>query len=585
MAITITSAPPVTTDGNDPEIPVPVSDCLQWCMEPDAADGITTPGSFAVVEVHFPSTISSIPADGSTITIWGHIFEVDSSLSASTSTAFKILSSGSLTGANFRAMLNANAFFLSNTLVEVDQDTGNLRDTEITWNTCGQQENFTGVAMDFAAITGATGATVTVTNGDTPVYVDGYMLQYRLLKWGTVPGGSALIPVSKLRGIDPRFGCDAISEECVNLMRDAARLIYTPMPDLAIDSEIDPTENTIVGRYSLEYGWTYRDDLCQPQSGTFARSGDVLVLNASFEVEDKSGIDRFWQRPVPGSGILRQDFLTNQPQYHTIGENSFAWLWLLNSFVGTNYLTGSGTGTPFTLDHFRLVIEVYYNGSVSVDTVLTVDYPVCEWFQAMNFNVSPGRVADIDAVSVSTIGKYGVFVYGMNDDNTEFMRLTEELVYGVEHVCQNLTDLYFLTPAGGIGTITADITERTLEQEATEICLDTPCGGTREDFAKYGGRMQVNIRSYERVTLTARQNYGSENLEFFRSFKASPERWIQVVEKEGAILSSGITKTWIAKRFLVDTGGIKIYQNSEYIDLVISGFMTDIPLQTPRNVS
>jgi len=139
MAITLTTDP---ATGEPATNPIVVSDCLQWCLQPDVADVLTTPGTFAEVLVNFPSTIASIPADGTTIVIWGHTFEVDSTLGNSTANAFKIVSSGNITGAAFRQMLNANIFFAQNTVV--DDDGLALRNTVITWNQCGEQGNFSG---------------------------------------------------------------------------------------------------------------------------------------------------------------------------------------------------------------------------------------------------------------------------------------------------------------------------------------------------------------------------------------------------------------------------------------------------------
>lgn len=570
MAITLTSSP--ATDE-----PVPVSSCLEWCMTPDEADVLDPAGTFAEVTINLPATITPIPSDGATMTIWGHVFTVDSSLGTHTSTAFKVQSVGIGTAANIRSMLNSNLFFLKNTRVTTDGF--NLRNTVIAWIACGEQDNFTGAAMDLQLITDM-GGTFTVTNGVTPEFVPGYMIQFRLLRGDFVT--QEFSAVTPLMGTVPFVDCDTVNAVCVDMMRQARKFLWTKLPALTISSEIDPDESSVTGFFRFQYGWTYRDENCQPLSGDFAESEEVYAVNAAFEIEDKEGIGRFWTPPTPGDGFLRQDFLTTQPTHHTLGEDSFAWLWLLNSFMGVNDLTGSGTGNPFSLDHFRLIIEIYNIGSVVPDITETVEYDSTNQFQVLNFNVSPERVADLAGVDVSTIGKYGVYVNGYDAGETEFMRLTEELQFGVEHVCENLTDVYFLTPPGGIGTIIGEIQEREIQQEATEICLNTNCADDRAEIASRGGRTQANVRSFERVTWKARANYGEREVEFFRSFKASPERWIQVVEKDGGLLSEGVNKTYIAKRFLVEPGGVKIYQSGEYIDLVATGYMTDIPLQSPR---
>ena len=81
------------------------------------------------------------------------------------------------------------------------------------------------------------------------------------------------------------------------------------------------------------------------------------------------------------------------------------------------------------------------------------------------------------------------------------------------------------------------------------------------------------IRSYEKVTLKARRNFADDEVAYFRSLKASPERWIQIAE-------TGEPGHYMAKKLIVDTGGVKIMQSGEYIDLIIEGTLQDIPIQS-----
>lgn len=573
MAITLTAEPPTTTDFDDPATPVPVSDCLRWCMQPDAADGITTGGTFAEMEVTFLSTIVSIPADGTEFTIWGHTFEVDSTVTGHTATKIQINALGSITGRNFRDMLKSNVFFAENTTVVPNPDFFALRSTKITWNECGQKENFSGAAMDLSGLSGIIdgGAPNTVTNGTEPEYVPGYMLRFRLLKYDTASG--AHVPIGKFRGIEPRFDCDDIQEECVNLMRDAARLVHTPMPDLAIDSEIDPDLDTIIGRFVFNYGWTFRDDNCQPQSGDLAETGDVMVINSAFALEEKYGIAPYWilSPDFVDTGLDEQKFLTCQPRFHFLSERSFAWLWFLNPF-GTLY-------DGLAVDHFDLEIVATDVSGSSFGAI--IEYPAMETWKCFNFNVSPARVADLTAIDISELVRYEVNLRAFDAGETDFRLVSELLKYEMDRSCNSLTDTYFLMPQGGIGTLIMDIDERSVFQEGVEICLDTDCAETRLDLAKYGGRMLTNIRSYEKVVLRSRQSYGEDILRYFRAFKASPERWIQV--RDTTFDSSDVTYT--AKRLLIATGGVKIFQSGEWVELVVEGIMGDIPVQTPRNLS
>lgn len=561
MAITLTTDP---ASGSPATNPVVVSDCLEWCLQPDTVDVFDTEGVFATLLVNFPTTISSIPANGTQFTIWGHTFEVNSAIVPSTAGAFRIVSNGNITGAAFRQMLNANIFFAQNTVVEDDGFA--LRNTVVTWNICGEQGNFTGDNMDLQALIDA-GATVTVTNGTTPVMVDGYAMQVRLLKTDATSNVSAA--VTEFEGLRPLADCDAVGETCINYIKDAARLLFTPMPDLDPESEIDPETDTLTGRFLIQYGWNYKDENCQPVSGNFYPSEEVFVVNAAFDTQDADGIMPYWALHPDfseDSRALNQFFLTNQPKVHRLAETSFAWLWFLNAFSGE--VQGSA---PFIPDHFDLEIESTSGA--------TVEYSQIQWYQVWNFNVSPARVADLLSISVSALNTYTVKLKAYNSDETDFAIVSETLTFAVEHDCgDNIRDVYFVTPPGGIGTLVCEILESEIVQEGTEICLDTPCATSRLESAKYGGRQLGNLRSFDRVTLKSRQQYGEEWREYFRSFKASPDRYLQVKERKtvGA-------DTWIAKRFNPDPGGIKIFQTAEYIDLIASGTLADIPTQTPKN--
>ena len=93
--------------------------------------------------------------------------------------------------------------------------------------------------------------------------------------------------------------------------------------------------------------------------------------------------------------------------------------------------------------------------------------------------------------------------------------------------------------------------------------------------------MYNQLRAYEKITLRARRNFSEDEVEYFKSLKASPERWIQV--EETGYAPPVYDRQFMAKRLLIDTGGVKIMQVGEYIDLIIEGQLQDIPLQTPRN--
>lgn len=565
MAITVQSTPG--------DIPVPVSDCLEWCLLPDEADVFDTPGSFATVEVTFPDTVSSIPANGSTFTLWGIEFTVDSAIVPSTANAFRIVSSGNISGAAFRQMLNANSFFLQNTRVEVNPDLFALRSTLITWKACGAQAKFSGDQMDLQTLLDA-GCTVVVTNGVSAIGTPGYLIQVRLFR----RDNETLVdyPVTLLKGYRPKAACSDIQAECIDFMRDAARLLFTPMPDLTYTSEIPVTENTMSGLFLIEYGWVERDENCQAVSGNFYRTDPVAVFNTVFDVEDKYGMQRYYQDhplgppPVAGNAAM---FMSSKPLIQRLTPKSYAWLWLMHGFDAM--VSGS------SLDTIKLVFNVFYTNGTTGQ--IKVDYDPGRYPQVYNFNVSPGRVFSLfSIVDPTTVSKYFVRVEAWQDSPAQLLaNVSTETYFSIDHSCNSdVIDAYFRCSGGGIDTILVERRERDVEQQGVEICLNTPCGISRADSAKYGGRIITQTRAFERVTLVARENYSEDHVNQFRDFKRSTERWIMVKE----LSPSKFDVTYIAKSLILETGSVKIYRSGEFVELVATGYMADMPSAIAKNL-
>lgn len=549
MALTIASEPTATP------VPTPVSDCLQWCLTPAGTDIFTTEGTIADVSIYFPTT-PTVPANGTEFTIWGHTFTVDDTVPY-TATSFQITTSGSVSGFNLRGMLRSNFFFAKNTVVS---QVANSKETMITWNECGEQENFTGDGMDLAALDAA-GASTAVNNGTTPVFVPGYMAQVRLLKADNLT--NVYSPITPFEGLSAMATCAEAEDFCIDFMEDARRTLYTPMPDLSLSSFIDPDLTTMLGQFKIQFGHTYRDANCIAKSGDFSESDVVYVMDTVFEAQENLMMRRYiYDHPDNSGGqpALSPQFLTNKPQRMALGVNSFAWLWLAagyQSLAPTNIV---------------LRTNVFYKNGTSAH--VDENHDPLQAYQVHCFNVSPGRLLSLfSLVDLSTVSHY--FIRATADSGSV---VGWDTYFSVEEACEGLVDVYFKTPAGGIGTMLCELTETEVIQEGTEICLNTPCGTSRLEGAKYSGRMYTQVRSYEKVTLRARRNFSEEEVAYFRSLKASPERWVQVPE-------TGVLGDYIAKRLLIDTGGIKILQSGDYIDLVITGTLQDIPIQSPRRAA
>lgn len=557
--MTITATPAVYP------IPEPVSNRLAWTIQPDSADVLETVGSFATVQVTFPASGITVPANGTEFTLWGHTFTIDDTTSF-TQNSFELETSGNSSGINFKEMLKAN-FFFSKTVIS--NGAGGNRDTIITWEGCGEQENFTGAAMDLSALETA-GATVTITNGMTAVKVNGYVMQARLLK---MDADGIYQPITKYEGFQPVINCNAVQALTIDFMEEARRTLYTSIPDLNVTSEQAPEDTTAVGMFKLQVGWTYKDDNCQPLSGNFITSDAVMVYNTVFDLEENWGMKRFiydHTEITPFDIPKWPRWLTNKPERLALGYESIAWLWLSGAY-----------NISLTPEDIRVTFNVFYNNGTTAQA--HVDYPfVAEW-QLHNFNVSPKRLLSLfSLVDLSTVSHYFVRAIARDEFGASIGTIGYETYFSVESPCEETTDLYFLTPYGGIGTMFCDIVEKSHNQSANEICLDVPVMATRQEQARYGGYMQNQVRNQESVTLRCRRNYTEDEVAYFRSFKASPERWIQIPET--GLDGSGQLYNYIAKRFLVDPGGVQIFQEGDYIELIVTGKIgNEIIVQNPRN--
>lgn len=563
MAITLSLTPEsyTTAPGTTINPPDSIDKCLEFGLTPDGTDAIGTTGSVATVDIDLVGTLTVKP-DGTQMIIWGHTFEVNNAIGHNTATSFMMSTDGATTRDNILQMLGSNIYFIQATVRYYTGSPGNWR-VNIDWRECREQPNFSGAGMDFSAFAGS-GLSGAYANGITPVYVDGYLMNVRLHKYQSSLGGFG--PVTEFEAIRPILGCNNASTSKIDYRRDIARLIFTPLPELTPTAEIPATEDTLLGRFKIEYGWTYRDAQCQPQSGTYAFSGEILALNAAFPLQEPYGVRSFYENfpgGLPPQNNGDQWFLTNQPKTMAVCRSSFIWLWLLNGDYPELF-----ANPKFIL---RFVVNKKTGSPVTTDVV----YDACSWWQCMNFNVSVARAASLASTTVDNIVSYSVSVLHANASGVPAGTFSETLTYYVEDICANCTDVYFLTPAGGYGTLVADVIEREVTQTATEICLDVPCGISRSEQAKIGGRVYGNIRSYEEMTIRARASHTPEHVAYFAAFKASPERFVRV--------ASG--PDYIAMRFNVDTGGVKIYKDGEYIDLIAKGNLVDIPLQTAKNLS
>jgi len=562
--ITLTEQPDGMVDLlDDQKPPVPLSDCVRYCLQPDVADAISTPGAFATVVFVFPTTCT-VPSDGTTFKIWGYDFTIDSSSDFSSS-SFKVDTIGLLTILNFSNMIYANIFF--NRAVTISfQVVGSDYEITLTWNECREQPRFSSEDMVLDVFT-TIGGSATPTNGTSPVYVDGFRIITRgyVLKDATY-SGSALGPFV---GLESEKQCTTVGETCVVMNDDYSEELYTPLPDLTSTAFIDTITlgRSMMKLFVLEYGWTYREN-CIAKSGTIVRSKMGLILNAAFPIEDPFQIRRYWYGHPDGfpNGLTYAEFLTYQPKETKVRTDSFVWLWMLNSWqedfgqysLKARFVTYNLDGTVGTIYNFIV------NDGVS---------DAHSWHQPVNFNVSPSFLVDQFAVDLTTILKYEVQVVGVNtaDPNDIYFNATEYIGFVPVMACESHTDLYFLNSPGGIDTFDVQIDKIEVVQDGNEVQIGIPCGTDRSDRAKYGGRTLVSLRSYTKYTLSAELQRTDANRRWLTDLRKSPQRWIKVTDDDGQPL---------AKKIIISPGAIKVNEVGVGIKIELEAYSQDIPAQS-----
>jgi len=557
--IAISNQPPIEDDNGV----TPVSGCLKWTLQPDAADVVETAGSVATLVVDFPLP-PTIPANGTEFTLWGHVFMIDDA-TPFTSESFEVTANPFETAFNFQSMLEANVFFRRATSIVLSGTFNNI--ATVSWRECREQPRFGGPSMDFAGLT-ATGATVTATNGVSPIYVTGYKLITRLLR--TENTGVEYTEMTKLEGLEPSRTCSGSGPIAIDYMADAKRSLFPVLPELTATSYNAPsgvgvytrTRNTgLLAVFQLEYGWIFRDD-CNPRSGTIKKSPRVFVLNAAFPDEDLNNVRRYWADHPDGlpSGQFIIDFLTTQPAGTRVCRDTFCWLWFLNTYAVTasNFkvrffvydLAGAGSLHLFTMPHVGEIVQ--------------------------NFNCSPGFLAAQFGINLDNVSKYEVLVTG-DDGLPSVFNATSSLTFVLDQkCCEQHLDAYFMTPAGGIGTLIAEKTEYEVNQDGTEICIDVPCGATGFEKSKKGGRTLTELRNYDSITIVARESFNEANQKWFADFKRSPHKWLRVEVPA----TEFATPQFVAKKFIVEPGGIRIFRNGENLELEAKGYLADIPTQS-----
>jgi hypothetical protein len=572
--ITVTSEPysvPITDALDDPKMPpVPVSDCFQWCLQLDDADGVTTAGSFGTVEIEFDNT-PTVPANGTEFTIWGRVFTVSDTVQFS-SMSFEVDGASGLTTAlNFSQMILSNIFF--NRAVDVAITSVSPVTVVITWKECREQSNFgsAGMVLDIFTTMGGTAA---ATNGVSPVYVDGLKVVTRV---GFTPDASITLadyePVTVFEGMEPDKLCDTVGPVCVDYRDDITAGLYTVMPELGTDTfvESEVNGNTMMRPLQLEYGWTYRED-CVSKSGTFKRSDLVIALNAAFDTKDPYKMRPYWYDHPDGfpPDQTIQKFLTTQPYGTRVCFNSYVWLWMCN-----NYQNTWGTSYKLRARYVAYKKDVGYQTAYVVDINNPGAGDGNKWFQPVNFNVSPQIVLDnVAGITEANLEFYEIQVIITDGSNVVLANGSDYIRFVPEPCGCDTTDVYFLTPAGGYSTMIVDVVRRDITPEGNEVNMYVPCDWTFDEKNSKGGRTLVNLRAFEKIEIIAK-GLGNTDADrnWFKHFCISPVKFIRET----------VDGVDVKRKIIVDLGQIQIYESGGVATLSATCYFQDIPLQNPSN--
>ncbi len=564
--LNIISQPLGMSDFNDDiEPPIPLSECFQFCLKPDDADVFLTPGQKPKIVFVIPATCT-VPANGTAFKIWGNSFTVNSAQDF-TANSFKVNAFGVFTALNLSYMLAANIFFKRAGKVTSFVTVGSNYELTFTWNECREQVNFTGANMDLAVFT-TIGGSATPTNGISPVFVESYRLIANTVRF--IDQTNEFQELGPLVGLEVEKLCDTTGNTCIDINPDVSFDLYTLLPDLTYDSFIPSIENgrSMMRFYSLQYGWTYREN-CIAKSGTIKTADRILVLNAAFDTDDPYQIRRYWYGHPDGfpPDQFVPDFLTTQPKKIKLCKDSYKWLWLLNSFQ------------PDWENYALKARFILYDANGDIITILShvVNNPITmgsAHYQPVCFNASPRFISDVLLQSLDNVVRYDVQVVGVEstDFDAVLFNASEYLSFEIcKDCCDDETDLYFLSPAGGIDTVVCRVDSiETIQDDGQEIFIPISCAANREQKARYGGRTMISERAYQKINLSIQIPPSEDWEKWAKHLRQSPQRWIRVKDESGQ---------YIAKKIIFESGAITQKVSGFGVILEMTGYLPYISTQ------
>lgn len=426
--------------------PIALSDGVIFSLLADPSDYQTTAGSKANFTVDFGS--GSVPANGTEFTLWGKVFTFDDTTPFS-ATSFEFTGTAATDSVNFAAMLNANIFFRKVSEVSVNTATGVVT---VTWKACGEQSNFdtSATGFDFASLTAA-GATCAQTNGIDPVFIEGFKLVWCLGRMV----GNVFTPIMEFESSAPSFDCSGAAPLRLDLTNVCSNVLYTPFPDNGCTG--DTAEIPLTDAFfKLLYGFVYRED-CQPKSGTLLSTDFFKVANVNLPAgEYRYGMRQFVYSHTAGlpPGYQETDLMTSQPYFFKLPIDAYFWAWYWVEHDNS--------------DGLRMSIEIYPIGGGSASTVTKTIGFEDHGMHYMELTLACAVVGASPGILATNVEK---IVYWIESDETGVGWTQVSKAYTISFFsrCENVVDVYFRCPAGGIATLAMTRVEMDASQESNIV--------------------------------------------------------------------------------------------------------------------
>lgn len=530
--------------------PVGNLDALVYKLKSLGAEFQTSAGQNPSVTIEYDGDVQTA---GQQFIIFGQTYTV--ATGSSTATTVNLTSGTALQQAErVRDAILANVNLYPYVQFSITQSGSNYRLT-LTWQ---KRVGFTDVYTN-----GTLGNPYTIVSevlGAPAAYVAGFRLAYQFFTENDT-GGTA---VTDLRSVPPLVVNDIEQNIEIDFVDIAAGLVSTTRPFSL--SGIPTTDDTISKRVFLRYGSHTTVDGVTTW-GSFQKSGVAKILNAAVRL-DSVKLSSYYYR---GIGILTK-FLTYRPTNWTVNkEGQYEWLWFIGSIAQNFAILGT-----HTLTNYKIRYTTYSTSGGA--TITTNDLSTSDGVFIIPCGPSnlPSTISLADKVRYTVQIFANIFQSGV----PAFIEVSELMTFYLNdgfECTEPFTEIYFLEPLGGFGTLPIHSVTVEAEQEylTHELPLD-PDAQIADRRISFGHSVN-SAKSWYRLNMQVRLRYSKENFEYLTALRSSPEHHVRYKPNDT------VNEVW---KFVPDTGSMQVYQKDDYAIADISGRIhAELPVQKqPLNV-